>query len=325
MMLAVAPQLVNTIIPAGLVFAGLYLLLPRPRQLPRFFGAALLITGMIVGIRRLSVAALDVPTVEWILFWSFSVLAILGAVQLVTQSNPARGAVAFALVVMSVCGLFLLCGAPFLAAGTIIIYAGAIVVTFLFVIMLCQQHGGSDADARSREPLLACVAGAVLLGLFFSLIGRQYDPEPIDRLIRACDATLAATTPKLDEVDGEMRRFPTTLPLRERLEKRFDATLAKVSASSNDPQVVRSEVEALRAFAVGLRSQVGDILPPAQVKLSPFGGSSADRRLASGNVAGMGRVLFTEHMIGVEMAGTLLLVATIGAIAITYRTGRKPA
>ena len=57
----------------------------------------------------------------------------------------------FALVVLSSCGLFLLQAAPFLMAATIIVYAGAIVVTFLFVIMLAHQEGPSDADYRSRE------------------------------------------------------------------------------------------------------------------------------------------------------------------------------
>ena len=75
-----------------------------------------------------------------------------------------RAALSFALVVLSTCGLFLLLAAPFLMAATIIIYAGAIIVTFLFVIMLAQQAGLSDADQRSREPFLACVAGFVLLG-----------------------------------------------------------------------------------------------------------------------------------------------------------------
>ena len=50
----------------------------------------------------------------------------------------------------STCGLFLLQAAPFLMAATIIIYAGAIVVTFLFVIMLAQQEG-----AVERRPAFA--------------------------------------------------------------------------------------------------------------------------------------------------------------------------
>src|SRR5262249_3955808 len=51
-----------------------------------------------------------------------------------------------------------------LMAATIIVYAGAIVVTFLFVLMLAQQTGPSDGDQRSREPLLASITGFVLLG-----------------------------------------------------------------------------------------------------------------------------------------------------------------
>ena len=92
---------------------------------------------------------------ETILFYVFSAIAIVVGVLLVTQRNPARAALSFALVVLSTCGLFLLLAAPFLMAATIIIYAGAIIVTFLFVLMLAQQEGFSDADDRSREPLLA--------------------------------------------------------------------------------------------------------------------------------------------------------------------------
>src|SRR5207249_7138065 len=106
----------------------------------------------------------DVAPAEKVLFYAFVGIAVVAGGLLVTQSNPAYGALAFALVVLSTCGLFLLQAAPFLMASTVIIYAGAIIVTFLFVIMLAQQAGLSDADQRSREPLLATVAGFVLLG-----------------------------------------------------------------------------------------------------------------------------------------------------------------
>ena len=55
-------------------------------------------------------------------------------------------------------------------AATIIIYAGAIVVTFLFVIMLAQQEGPSNADQRSREPFLASLAGCVLLASLLCIL-----------------------------------------------------------------------------------------------------------------------------------------------------------
>ena len=92
---------------------------------------------------------------------------------MITQKNPVHAALSFALVVLSTCGLFLLQAAPFLMAATIIVYAGAIVVTFLFVIMLAQQEGPSDADQRTREPFLASLAGGVLLAALVCVLHKK--------------------------------------------------------------------------------------------------------------------------------------------------------
>src|SRR5205823_7006021 len=98
-------------------------------------------------------------TVEAFLFFGLSALAVIFSVLMITGRNPARCALSFAMVILSTCGLFLLLAAPFLMAATIVIYAGEIIVTFLFVIMLSQQSGPSDADLRSREPELSVAAG----------------------------------------------------------------------------------------------------------------------------------------------------------------------
>src|SRR5262249_39772043 len=140
-------------------------------------------------------------TPETILFYAFSGIAIVAAVLLVTHRNPARAALAFALVVLSTCGLFLLLAAPFLTAATVIIYAGAIVVTFLFVLMLAQQEGPSDADLRSREPMLASVAGFILLGTLLYLLHMTYD------LPRELDSFLAQTQAAVDKLDALERRL----------------------------------------------------------------------------------------------------------------------
>ena len=81
------------------------------------------------------------------------------AILMITNRNPVYSALWFALATLSVCGLFLLQSAPFLAAATVIVYAGAIVVTFVFVIMLAQQSGATVYDQRSRQPFLATVFG----------------------------------------------------------------------------------------------------------------------------------------------------------------------
>ena len=168
--------------PFGLVIlpllagaAAVFLLLPRPKAYPALWGglagvAALALAGwLVVGVGGFSVEAF--------LFYVFSGLSVVFGVLLVTQRKPARAALAFTMVVLSTCGLFLLLAAPFLMAATIIIYAGAIIVTFLFVLMLAQQQGPSDADARSREPLLAVAVGFVLLGALLYVLQLQWKPQ----------------------------------------------------------------------------------------------------------------------------------------------------
>ncbi len=118
---------------------------------------------------------------------------------MITQRNPVHAALCFAMVVLSTCGLFLLQAAPFLMAATIIIYAGAIVVTFLFVIMLAQQAGISNADQRSREPFLASVAGFVLLGSILCVLHQSYTgPETVklDDFIKRAERARGVSTVK---------------------------------------------------------------------------------------------------------------------------------
>ncbi len=72
-------------------------------------------------------------------------------------------------------------GAQFLAVATIVVYAGAILVTFLFVLMLAQSQGRDYYDRISWEPLLAAAAGAVLIGILtMALVGSSVEnlPQP---------------------------------------------------------------------------------------------------------------------------------------------------
>src|SRR5258708_6494368 len=123
---------------------GIYLLLPRPRPYPFWWGAACSAAALLAA--GFLIVHTHVLSPESVLFYCFSGLAIGAGALLVTQRNPARAALAFAVVVLSTCGLFLLQAAPFLMAATTIVYSGAIIVTFLFVLILAQQEGPSDPD-----------------------------------------------------------------------------------------------------------------------------------------------------------------------------------
>jgi NADH-quinone oxidoreductase subunit J len=319
-------------VPLLLGGAAVYLLLPRPRSLPAIWGAAL------SGAALLAAGSLLVwgkaATPERFLFYVFSGIAIGSGALLVTLRNPVRAALSFALVVLSTCGLFLLQAAPFLMAATTIIYAGAIVVTFLFVIMLAQQEGLSDADHRSREPLLSTVAGFVLLGALLYVLNRTYDTREIDVLIdRVAAAAKAQSVEDAGEALGDEDGFFTDFEQAAAtirgpasaivLERRLRDIHVNWSGWKHDRNIVaaRQALSDLAELAIQVRDSTGMLHVPKETEkeLSPFSLPVADPKRPGETVAPLGRMLFTDYLVAVELAGMILLVATIGAIAIAGR------
>jgi len=98
-------------------------------------------------------------------FIVLSLLGALGGLRMITHPRPVYSALYFILVVVAVTGLLVLMQAEFLAAALLIIYAGAILVTYVFVIMLAQQADPAPYDRHAREPFLGCVAGFILLAV----------------------------------------------------------------------------------------------------------------------------------------------------------------
>jgi NADH-quinone oxidoreductase subunit J len=225
----------------ALIGLGVWWLMPRTVQLPKIVGLILAMCGAGLLATRLD-AAVGEP-IQTVLFSTFAAAAILAAILMITNRNPVYSALWFAIVTLSVCGLFLLQSAPFLAAATVIVYAGAIVVTFVFVIMLAQQSGATIYDQRSRQPFWAILFAVLLLA----------------------------------------------------------ALLRILQASTPDDFLFANKLQG--AVAANALSH-----PPENVPL--------DRML------GLGRSLFGDYLFAVELAGTLLLVAAIGAIAIAPRRRR---
>jgi NADH-quinone oxidoreductase subunit J len=119
-------------------------------------------------------------------FWVCAALAILGAVFTIAAKNPIRGAMGLLMTILAIAGIYLALHAEFLAAIQLIVYAGAIVVLFLFVIMLLGPDAVSPRDHRGR------VARAISGGLFgiaglsaMSLLVRAAPAVTSDRLLDA--------------------------------------------------------------------------------------------------------------------------------------------
>jgi NADH-quinone oxidoreductase subunit J len=99
---------------------------------------------------------------ELLVFFVFAGLAVAGALNLVFQRHPVHSALSLILVMVSLAMLYLLLGAEFIAAIQVIVYAGAIMVLFLFVIMVLNA-GEEEHTQMSR---LARFVGLPLAAFF---------------------------------------------------------------------------------------------------------------------------------------------------------------
>jgi len=103
---------------------------------------------------------------EAILFWIFAVTAIVSALVVILAKNPITSALGLIVTFFVLAGYYVLLSAQFLAAVQVIVYAGAIMVLFLFVIMLLNLQRLPEMFPQSRTGLLL---GVVVGGILFLL------------------------------------------------------------------------------------------------------------------------------------------------------------
>lgn len=181
---AVSPALliVITLVAA----AGMYLLLPgrRPASSRSIGGVLLLFAGLLLGLTLVRFVVTQDQGID-LYFWCFAIIALLGALRVVTHPRPVYAALYFVLTVFATAGLFVLLWAEFMAAALVLIYAGAILVTYVFVIMLAASSARvgldkmSEYDAVSREPLVASAVGFALMGVLLFVILDRAGPVPV--------------------------------------------------------------------------------------------------------------------------------------------------
>jgi NADH-quinone oxidoreductase subunit J len=227
---------------AGVI--GIWLLLPARLRYGKTLG------GLLVALAA-GLLAYDLPLLgDWTsqaVLWLLAAVTLGGAIATIASQSPVYAAIWFALSLLGTAGLFLFQGAQFLAGATVVVYAGAIVVTFLFVIMLAQPEGHSAYDRLTwggLPKILGVATAGLLLGILTFMLGG----------------------------------------------------LKQQSATSAAPAA-----QTLAAAAT------------ADVR------TAADGVLTKDHVALLGRHLFGEHLLSVEVAGTLLLVALVGAVAIAIQ------
>ena len=296
---------------------GMWLMLPRAgrpgRLLGAVFGVASLALFAALGARMDSTGA-------EVAFATLAGVTVVSAAATVTFRSPVYCALWFALSLLGTAGLFMMQGAQFLGVATIVVYAGAILVTFLFVLMLAQPGGDAYYDRVSWQGMIAATTGAVIVGFLTMSVVRVLNPYADPRIVAAIKnfqpeesggletthvrrARLATGEDEMRRVEVELTEDAPILSLgdRQRLEDHLYAALA-----AQEEQAINAE-----QFELVVTS-VADPLLAAE----PAERRSAGAVLAEEHVATLGAQLFSRHLVAIEVAGTLLLAALVGAIAI---------
>lgn len=263
---------------ALLIAVGLFLMFQYERK-RWWVGIALGLSGLLVLVSRIeTLSGIGQSTV----FWSLAALTVGSAVATITSRNPVYCAIWFAVSLLGTGALFLLQGAQFLGVATVVVYAGAIVVTFLFVLMLAQPGGHAYYDRihwGAGPTFLAILTGSAMFGAI----------------------TLAVSA----------------LPGGQGTVSGLDVDAALASKANAEP---RELVISGRDTRVTELDSLPDGLPNESESAGPSDNSPEDHQ----HVAELGGQLFARHLVAVEVAGTLLLAALIGAVAIVIQ-GKAPA
>lgn len=116
-------------------------------------------------------------------FYLLAIVAILASLRVITRTNPVHALLNMIVTLLALSGIFFALGAPFAGALEIIVYAGAIMVLFVFVVMMLNLGTQSTLEEESwlSSSAWAVPAGlAFIVGLtLFSLIGMKYGSEGV--------------------------------------------------------------------------------------------------------------------------------------------------
>lgn len=272
---------------------GVWLALPRRGVNPQILGALLALAAGGLVLLGLGLRASESDALPNVYFYIFAAIALGACLRVITHQRPVYAALYFILAILACAGLYLILSAEFMAFALIIIYAGAILITYLFVIMLATQaptedqlDALSDYDAQAREPLIASGVGfallAALTGMIFSGSPRLPDPEHV-----------ASARPG----DAVLRDLP------ERVERALRA-----AGLIEDDQAIDREADGRAMIDPASRTAVVE----GEVVEWPDD-------LSARNVESLAFDFLNRHPGSIEIAGVILLMAMLGAVVLSRR------
>lgn len=125
--------------------------------------------------RKLQQIGREMPNIDSAIFYAFAALAIFAASMVVISRNPVRAVLFLVLTFFATAGLWMLLEAEFLAVTLVLVYVGAVMVLFLFVVMMLDVELASVREGFARFlPLGLFVALLVVIGLVFAVGAKQF-------------------------------------------------------------------------------------------------------------------------------------------------------
>ncbi len=266
---------------------GVCLALPRKGVNPQPIGGLLAAgsAGLLLVFLGLRAGREHLPNLY---FYVFAGVALGAGLRVITHPRPVYAALYFILTVLASAGLFVLLSAEFVAFALVIVYAGAILITYLFVIMLATQAPTeqqvevlAEYDAVSREPVAATAAGFLLLGALTTMLFRGVGELP-------------APGPAY-----------TSAALLERLPGRVEKPLRSADLIDPDERVRGLSSDGSEAVVEGANG-VGRRV-------------AVEEPLNATNVEGVAFTLLWEKPGSIEIAGVILLMAMLGAVVLARK------
>mgnify|MGYP001331377882 CR=1 FL=1 len=133
-------------------------------------------------------------TVQLAAFYVFAAIAVLSALAVVTVRNPVYAVLSLVLTFFSTACLWLLLDAEFLAIALVLVYVGAVMVLFLFVVMMLDIHTDPLREGFAKHLPVAIVVAAIMAIEMFALIGVKRMGQVVD----ATDPAAAAGVSNLE-------------------------------------------------------------------------------------------------------------------------------
>ena len=296
----------------ALAGVGVCLALPRKGPSPQALGALLAAAGLGGIVLALTLWANETGAIPNPYFYVFGLIALGAGLRVVTHRRPVYAALYFILVVLASAGLLLILSAEFMAFALIIVYAGAILITYLFVIMLATQAPSEDQldaladyDRESREPVGAAVAGFVLLAALTTLVFRGVGPVGDGSHGADAGGGTAALVAKNDA--------SADAALLLRLPGKVETELRDLGLMEDGESLARDAAGALLLDPVAREAVVAKANGATRVV------SWREGELNVQNIEGLGFNLLAEHPGSIEIAGVILLMAMLGAVVLSRK------